>query len=237
MEGYINPTFCTKPSDTPYHLREMYKSEIKQSLDAGHIAPCGTEPSEWSSKAFPVLKGDGTSVRIVADCKSLTRNIQRPVWPTESSNQLLRHIDAGSRFFATMDLTSGYHQIPIDKESQDLLVIYPPMGRFKYLVLAQGVYSASDIFNLLTDGSMSSLQIWNPSFLLNLSMLRKASGSKGKVTWNEELEEEYKNVMNIMQTRIRLSPYDQTKRLWPRMKKSMQTKYEECKQCQEHIAS
>ena len=53
-----------------------------------------------------------------------------------------------------MDLTSGYHQIPLDKESQNLLVISTPMGRFKYLVLAQGVCSASDIFNFLTDGSM-----------------------------------------------------------------------------------
>ena len=60
----------------------------------------------------------------------------------------------GARFFATMDLTSGYHQIPIDKESQDLLVISTPVGRFKYLVLAQGVCSASDIFNFLTDSSM-----------------------------------------------------------------------------------
>ena len=53
-----------------------------------------------------------------------------------------------------MDLISGYHQIPIDKESQDLLVISTPIGRFKYQVLAQGVCSASDIFNCLTDGSM-----------------------------------------------------------------------------------
>ena len=53
-----------------------------------------------------------------------------------------------------MDLTSGYHQIPIDKESQDLLVISTPMGQFKYLVVAQGVCSASDIFNFLTDGTM-----------------------------------------------------------------------------------
>ena len=53
-----------------------------------------------------------------------------------------------------MDLTSGYHQIPLDEESQNLLVISTSMGRFKYLVLAQGVCSASDIFNYLTDGSM-----------------------------------------------------------------------------------
>ena len=53
-----------------------------------------------------------------------------------------------------MDLTSGYHQIPPDEESQNLLVISTPMGRFKYLVLAQGVCSASDIFNILTDGTL-----------------------------------------------------------------------------------
>ena len=59
-----------------------------------------------------------------------------------------------AKFFATMDLTSGYHQISLDEESQNILVISTPMGRFKYLVLAQGVCSASDIFNFLTDGTM-----------------------------------------------------------------------------------
>ena len=55
-EGYINPSFCSKPFDTPFYLRTMYEKEIKRALDAGHIAPCGLEPSEWSSKAFPVVK-------------------------------------------------------------------------------------------------------------------------------------------------------------------------------------
>ena len=53
----------------------------------------------------------------------------------------------------------------------------------------------------------------NPSLPLNLSMLRKATASKGKIIWNEELEEEYQNAMEIMKTRIKLSPYDPTKRL------------------------
>ena len=60
---------------------------------------------------------------------------------------------------------------------------------------------------------LSSLQAWNPNIPLNVSMLRKAAGSRGKVTWNEELEDEYQNVMKIMQTRIRLSAYDLNKQL------------------------
>ena len=42
-ESYINPWFCSRPYDTPYHLRTMYEKEIKRALDAGHIAPCGLE--------------------------------------------------------------------------------------------------------------------------------------------------------------------------------------------------
>ena len=56
------PTFCTPLYDTPFNLREIYEKEIKISLDAGHIVPCGTEPSEWDSKVFRIPKGDGTSV-------------------------------------------------------------------------------------------------------------------------------------------------------------------------------
>jgi hypothetical protein len=52
-----------------------------------------------------------------------------------------------------MDMTSGYHQIRVDKESSNLLAISTPMGRYKFTVLAQGVCSSSDIFNFLTDGS------------------------------------------------------------------------------------
>ena len=44
-------------------------------------------------------------------------------------------------------------------------------------------------------------------------MLRKASGSRTKVTWNDELETEYRVVLEIMQTQIKLSPYNASKPL------------------------
>ena len=62
-------------------------------------------------------------------------------------------------------------------------------------------------------GMISSLQRWNPSLPLNLTMLRKLTVGKGKVDWTDELEVEYQNAIDIMKTRIKLSPYDPTKRL------------------------
>ena len=63
------------------------------NLIEGVIKPLhtGPGPSEWASKAFPVHKGNGTSVCIVSDFKKLNRQIKHPNWPTESSDQLLLH--------------------------------------------------------------------------------------------------------------------------------------------------
>ena len=42
----------------------------------------------------------------------------------------------------------------VDKESQDLLRITTPMGRYSYTVLGQEITSALDNFNFLSDGDL-----------------------------------------------------------------------------------
>ena len=46
-----------------------------------------------------------------------------------------------------------------------------------------------------------------------IPMLRKAAGGTNKETWNQELESEYNRVLEIMQTQIKLSPYNPKKKL------------------------
>ena len=132
----------------------MYEKEVKNCLDAGILEKCGTEPSKWSSKVFPMLKGSGDGVHIVADFKKLNKTNERPTSPTKSSSQLLRHISPNSKYFVLLDLTSGYHQVRVDKESQDLLCITTSVGRYRYTVLGQRVTIVSDIFNYLIDGGL-----------------------------------------------------------------------------------
>ena len=105
-------------------------------LEAEIIEPMGLKESNWFSRSFPVLKGDGSSVRLVSDFKNVNRCIKRPNHLTDSANQLLRQIAPTSRYFCTIDCVAGYHQIPIDEESSNLLVIATPAGRFRMKVLA-----------------------------------------------------------------------------------------------------
>merc|ERR1712081_77227 len=113
----------------------------------------GLRESQWCSRAFPVLKGDGQSVRIVSDFKAVNHCLTRPTHPTDSAQQLLRQIKPTLPYFATIDCTSGYSQIPISESSSDLLVISTTAGRFRMKVLGQGICSASDICNVVTDAS------------------------------------------------------------------------------------
>ena len=136
------PSYSSRPFDTPVHLRKFLENELKNCLDAGILEKCRTEPSQWSSKAFPVLKGSGVGARIFADFKKLNKAIERPTWPTESSSQFLCHISQNSKYFVSLDLTSGYHQVRVDVESQDLLCITTLTGRYIYTVLGQRITSS-----------------------------------------------------------------------------------------------
>ena len=95
------------------------------------------------------------------------------------------------------------------QENEDVVSILPQDKRIKAFFELKKPETKKEIQVMC--GMLSSLQIWNPNLPLNLSMLRKATASKGKLIWNEVLEEEYNNAMEIRKTRINLSSYDPTK--------------------------
>ncbi len=45
----------------------------------------------------------------------------------------------GAQYFSKKDLTKGFHQIPIEKESMDKTTFITPFGKFRYLRLPFGL--------------------------------------------------------------------------------------------------
>ena len=159
----VTPKAHTRPYDTPYHLREAFDKELKEALDAGILSP-STEPSEWVHQLFPVAKpGQPGKVRLVADFRRLNSCLSRPVYPTESVTQLLRHIDPEATVFAVMDMCSGYHQVRVHPEDREYLTVICQAGRFRYNCLSQGITSASDLFNMVSDGNSRFGELWKCS--------------------------------------------------------------------------
>ena len=69
-------------------------------------------------------------------------------FPAPRFEDLLLRI-AASRWFSLLDLKGGYHQVPIDEETQRLLTISWDGRLFRPLVLWEGVGTAPAIFQSL----------------------------------------------------------------------------------------
>ena len=53
------------------------------------------------------------------------------VTPAEAVADIMQ---AKAEYFTVFDVLKGYHQCPLDEESQNLMRFITPLGRFKYVV-------------------------------------------------------------------------------------------------------
>merc|ERR1712114_113271 len=130
------------------------------SLKAEIIERCHHH-TPWLSCGLFVCKkqeeGKELKVRLVADFKDVNMVSKSPNYPNEGSESLLKQINPEAKVFATMDFSHGYYQIEVDKRDRDLFAFVIPQGKFRFCRLAQGSKPASDIFNIITDDQIRTL--------------------------------------------------------------------------------
>ena len=63
----------------------------------------------------------------------------------------------GNCYFSNIDLTSGYFQMALDEESQNVIAFVTPMGLYKWKRLRMGLASAPGAFQNLMELIMTGL--------------------------------------------------------------------------------
>ena len=127
----------------PFPLESKVKDELQRLLKLDIIRPI-TKPTPWCAPMVPVMKKSG-KVRLCVDLKKLNVNIQRErfVLPTleDVTSKLL-----DAKVFSCLDAASGFYQIPLADESQELTTFITPFGRYCFRRLPFGITSAPEIF-------------------------------------------------------------------------------------------
>lgn len=137
------PYALTCPRRVGVNLLEPCRKKLDEMEKEGVIRKV-TEPTDWCAPMVPMLKRSG-EVRICVDLKVLNKSVKRErfILPTVED---ITHKLARMKVFTKLDAKSGYHQIPLDVESQLLTTFITPFGRYCFQRLPEGIFCAPEIF-------------------------------------------------------------------------------------------
>ena len=142
------------PRRFPFAKREEADKAIAEMKDDGIIEPSA---SPWSSPVVLVKKKDG-STRFCVDYRKLNSVTHKDSYPLPRIDDTLEAL-AGSRWFSTLDLKSGYWQVELDKEDKEKTAFSAGNGLWQFTVMPFGLCNAPATFERLMEQVLAGLPI------------------------------------------------------------------------------
>ena len=127
----------------PFSQREKIEEMIKDMKRDGVVRPSN---SPYNSPLLLVPKKDGTW-RMVIDYRKLNKQTVPDRFPMPVINDVLAQL-GGAKIFSSLDLLSGYWQIPLDEESKPLTAFSTHLEHLEFQVLPFGLMNAPLAFSL-----------------------------------------------------------------------------------------
>jgi hypothetical protein len=153
----VKPTKIYTAAQTPIHLKQQANKALKEAIENKTVEELEpSEPSEWCSRGFFVMKPSGEA-RLVVDLSPLNQFIERPIHPFIPANELLKNLNPESTVYCKLDCVKGYFQIPLDEESKKLTTFLLPSGRYRYLRAPMGLSSSSDEWCKRSDKAIAGI--------------------------------------------------------------------------------
>ena len=127
------------------HLDEIDR-QVDELQQSDFIEPAA---GPWASNVVLVRKKDG-SYRLCVDYRQLNAITYRDSYPLPHIDTCLGSMN-GAVWFSTLDLRSGYHNIPIREDDRDKTAFITRRGCFRYKVMPFGLTCAPSVFQRLMD--------------------------------------------------------------------------------------
>ena len=128
----------------PFAVRREVARQVQKMQESGIVVPSN---SPWSSPVVMVRKKDGTH-RFCVDYRRLNATTKADQFPIPRTDDLLDQLGK-SKYFSTLDLASGYWQIPVHPDSQAKTAFTTPSGLYEFKVMPFGLTNAPAVFQRL----------------------------------------------------------------------------------------
>ena len=134
-------------------VRREEMTQVQQMLSSNVIRPLN---SPWASPVVMVRKKDG-SLRFCVDFRQLNAATIKDAHPLPRIDDLLDAFH-GTKWFSTLDLKSGYWQVPIAEQDKEKTAFRTSSGQlFKFNQVPFGLCNAPATFSRLMDRVLAGL--------------------------------------------------------------------------------
>ncbi|POM58010.1 Hypothetical protein PHPALM_37401 [Phytophthora palmivora] len=141
----------------PYRVSQVegdvMEAEIQQYLGKGFIGPSN---SPWASPVLMIRKPDG-GVRFRIDYRRLNGVTIKDCYPMPLIDDIL-DVLGNAKLFSTMDITSGYWNVPMIADSIEKTTFTCIYGLYEWLVILFGLCNAVPAFERLMENVLVDLK-------------------------------------------------------------------------------
>jgi hypothetical protein len=149
--GAAQPVYMATRRRSPLE-HDRINQAVQEMLDKGIVEPSS---SEWVSEPHLVKKDDGT-YRFCVDFRPLNRITVHDRYPLPRIDDLLDQLGQ-SKYFTSLDLASGYWQIPLDERDAHKTAFRTNRGLFQFKRMPFGLSNASSTFQRMANSIFQDL--------------------------------------------------------------------------------
>lgn len=141
----------------PYRLSQKERLEVQSMVDD----MCGSgvireSNSPYASPIVLVTKKTGDK-RLCVDYRALNKKTLKQHYPLPCMEDQLNRL-TGNRFYCTLDLASGYYQIPLSEESKPKTAFVTPDGQWEFNRMPFGLANAPAVFQRTVNKALGTLR-------------------------------------------------------------------------------
>lgn len=137
----------TRPRRLPLAHQAAADSAITEMRKAGIIEP---SDSPWASRVVMVNKKKSSKMRFCVDYRPLNSVTKKDSYPLPRIDESLDLV-SGSSWFSSLDLRSGYWQVPLSPEARHKTAFCTGRGLWQFRVLSFGLCNAPATFERLME--------------------------------------------------------------------------------------
>ena len=137
------PPIKRRPYRLPLSKRQALEKKMEELIEQGVIVPSS---SPWSSPVVLVEKKDNSDgPRFCVDYTALNKITIKDAYPIPLIRDIFDQLH-GAVIFSTLDLKSGFHQLPVHPDDQHKTAFNSHLGLFQWTRMPMGLCNSSQMF-------------------------------------------------------------------------------------------